>query len=100
MRLYHISFKVFHRDDILEVAPQQVTSYVMAECPYQALFFVRSRLNNTPWKPGTEGEHWEMIDPDHIDPQRHSCEDIEDALCLGLVVLNIEAPNPKWAIPA
>ena len=100
MRLYHIQFSVYHRDDILEIAAHDVASYVVAECPYQALFFVRSRLNNTPWKPCLLGESWQLVDPEKYDPQLHSSDDIEDAISLGLVVLNIEHADPKLAISA
>jgi hypothetical protein len=100
MRLYHIRFNVYHRDDVLEVVAHDVTSYVVAECPYQALFFVRSRLNSTPWQPCLSGENWQLIDPERYDQRLHSSDDIEDAITLGLVVLNIEHVDPKLAISA
>lgn len=100
MRLYHICFNVFHREDVLEADAHEVTSYVVAECPYQALFFVRSRLNNTPWSPSSEGESWELLDPESYDERKHSPEDIDDAVCFGLVVVNIDSPERTLAISA
>jgi hypothetical protein len=91
MRLYHISFEVCHRDDFIQKEVQSVRSYIVAECPYQALFFVRSRLTNTPWVSKSGSEVWEILDTQAIDTQVHQLDDVLDAVELGLVVVNIES---------
>jgi hypothetical protein len=102
-RLYHICFDVVRQDDLLEVNPHRVKSYVAAECPYQARFLVKSRLHSTPWVSLGSRESWEIVETSHFDISVHRPEDVMDAMDFGLVVVNVESyeqPDRHLALPA
>jgi hypothetical protein len=90
-RLYHISFDVAEQSKAHQSPEHHVKSYVSAECPYQARFMVKSRLQDTPWVSVGKSECWEIVDTQTFDPKAHKPEDVQDAMELGLVVVNIES---------
>lgn len=53
--LYCIRFSVSEKEDFLEQKKYRAIGYVAAECPYQAMFFVRHELSESNWESnGTE----------------------------------------------
>ena len=102
-RLYHISFEVNHRNDFFENYTLNANSYVVAECPYQALFLVRNRLAKTPWVNNPSSETWELLNAEQLDRTKHSMTDIMDAVQGGLVVVRVSAEQEmacELALPA
>lgn len=90
-RLYHICFDVAKQDRTHETPEHHVKSYVSAECPYQARFMVKSRLQSTSWVSVGKPECWEIVDAQAFDSNDHKPEDVQAAMELGLVVVNIES---------
>ena len=89
-RIYHISFEVVHRSDFFENNKYSVNSYVVAECPYQALFQIRHRMASTPWVSIPASEAWELLNLDQLDRSKHKWNDIMDAVEQENAVINLE----------
>ena len=89
-RIYHISFEVVHRSDFFENNKYSVHSYVVAECPYQALFQIRHRMASTPWVSNPASEAWELLNLDQLDRSKHKWSDIMDAVEQENAVINLE----------
>jgi hypothetical protein len=62
--LYAIKFTVSDKADFFENLSHKALAYVLAECPYQAMYFVRHKLLGGNWN-SNEDESIEKIEPHH-----------------------------------
>jgi hypothetical protein len=62
--LYAIKFTVSDKADFFEELKHKALAYVLAECPYQAMYFVRNKLLGGKWN-SNENEFVEKIKPQH-----------------------------------
>jgi hypothetical protein len=60
--LYSIKFTVSDKSDFFEELRHKALAYVLAECPYQAMFFVRNKLLGGKWS-SNKNENIEKIEP-------------------------------------
>ena len=92
--LYAIKFTVSDKSDFFEELKHKALAYVLAECPYQAMFFVRNKLLGGKWS-SNENENIEKIEPLQYKSLNFNTQKKHSQMNLKDVVLNItNEPQP------
>ena len=87
--LYAIKFTVSDKADFLEELRHKALAYVLAECPYQAMFFVRNKLIKGKWT-SNQNEAIKRIEPEQYQNLKFIKQKKEHQFSPKDVILNIK----------
>lgn len=92
MHLYKMDFQVFRRQDALHLQPIPARGFVSAECPFEALYFIRSRVARLPFEMEGDNLEWQKIElPDLEEGERFSAEAASKTHLVVVDILDNEA---------
>lgn len=83
--LYAIKFTVSDKKDFFETLKRKAKAYVSAECPLQAMFFIRNKLMGSEWV-SNGNEKFEKLDIQSYDSSFHAPHHIQAALNNNTVI--------------